>query len=75
MKGHEEDKQEYETRLPEVWKGELAIPYKYTSKRDEFHQFISKLEDLRDGRLGCIKTAKHQIEWTSIDIRPVQSTS
>lgn len=70
MANQDQVTQEVETRCTEDWKNETTVPVKYNDHSDELLQLLSEFEDVRDGYLGRIETARYQIELTSNVIRP-----
>lgn len=75
MADYEHITQADETRLTEVWREEMVIPYECKDHRDEFLQSLSKIEDMWDGNPGRIRTRRHEIKLRHSDTRPIHSTS
>lgn len=73
MENHEEVTQKDETRLTEDRRNEITVPDKYKDHKVAFLQLLTEFENMWEGHLGRIKTARHQIELADSDIRPVYS--
>lgn len=58
----------------EDWRSKMTIRYKYRNHRDAFLQLLSEVDDMGDGHLGRVKTAKHRIDMISKYIRLFHST-
>lgn len=52
---------------------EVTIANTVEKHRPKFLELLEKLEDMWDGHLGRINTAKNRIELTHSDVRPIQS--
>lgn len=59
ISNHEQVTHDKETSLTEDWRDEIILHYWYKTHRDEFSQLLNKFEDMWDGRLVHINTARH----------------
>lgn len=73
MERHETVQHHDDERLNRNWWDGVTVADKYEQYRTELLKLLEKFEDMCDGHLGQTKMAKHRIELTHNDVRPIHS--
>lgn len=62
-----------ERTLQDDWREQVEISPKYDEYRPQIINMLEEFQSMRDGNLGTIKAAKHRVELTPPNARPIHS--
>lgn len=57
-----------------AWRKNVYIVVRYVESLQEILETLSKFQEKEDRRLGLTKVAKHRMELTTPDVRPINAT-